>query len=184
MKIASFYKFSAVSAAIIMVSACGSAGDDDLMAWMRNERNSVKPRVTPIPEPSRFQAHQYASEGLAEPFASDRLLGVPLMPQSTPAGQPSLMASELNRRKEPLEAFPLDTMVMVGTLEKKGQLIALLRVNNLLYQVASGQYLGQNFGKIMKISETEVLLREVVQDSAGEWIERAGSLQLQEGPSQ
>lgn len=184
MKIGFHRKLLGVSFMIMLLSSCGSADNDDLAVWMRNERNSVKPRVTPIPEPSRFQAHQYALEETSEPFTSDRLLGVPLMPQSVPNEQASLMASELNRRKEPLEAFPLDAMVMVGTLQKKGQLIALLRVNNLLYQVASGQYLGQNFGKIMKINETEIVLREVVQDSSGEWIERAGSLQLQEGPSQ
>ncbi len=57
---------------------------------------------------------------------------------------------------------------------------ALLRVDNLLYQVKAGEYLGQNFGRITKISETEITLREVVQDAAGEWIERTSTLQLQE----
>ena len=50
----------------------------------------------------------------------------------------------------------------------------------MLYQVKVGDYLGQNYGRITKITETEVALREIVQDAAGEWIERTGSLQLQE----
>jgi type IV pilus assembly protein PilP len=92
----------------------------------------------------------------------------------------ALIAPELNRRKQPLEAYPLDTMAMVGSLDRNGQLIALVRVDNLLYQVRSGQYLGQNYGRITRISETEIVLREIVQDAVGEWIERPAALQLQE----
>ena len=98
------------------------------------------------------------------------------------ARQPnSAVAAELNRRKEPLEAFPLDSMTMVGSVQKQGRPYALLRVDNLLYQVKAGDYLGQNYGKILKITETEISLREIVQDAAGEWIERPTTLQLQEG---
>jgi type IV pilus assembly protein PilP len=97
------------------------------------------------------------------------------------ARQPnSLLAKEINRRKEPLEAYPLDSMSMVGSVTKAGRPYALLRVDKLLYQVKAGDYLGQNFGKITKISETDLSLREIVQDAAGEWIERTSALQLQE----
>ena len=84
------------------------------------------------------------------------------------------------RRKEPLEAFPLDAMSMVGSVVKDGKPIALVRVDNLLYQVRAGSYLGQSYGKVTKITETELSLREIVQDAAGEWIERPAALQLQE----
>ena len=94
--------------------------------------------------------------------------------------QSALLAAEMNRRKEPLEAYPLDSMAMVGSVSKEGRPHALLKVDNLLYQVSVGQYLGQNYGKITKISETEVVLREIVQDAAGEWIERTSNLMLQE----
>ena len=86
----------------------------------------------------------------------------------------------MNRRKEPLEAYPTDGMTMVGSVTQRGLPVALLRVDRLLYQVKLGDYLGQNFGKIMRISETEVVLREIVQDAAGEWIERTSTLKLQE----
>ena len=79
-----------------------------------------------------------------------------------------------------MEAYPLDSMTMVGSVVKAGRPYALLKVDNLLYQVKSGDYLGQNYGRITKISETDVALREIVQDAAGEWIERPGALQLQE----
>jgi type IV pilus assembly protein PilP len=97
------------------------------------------------------------------------------------ARQPnSLLAGEMNRRKEPLEAYPIDSMSMVGSVNKQGRPFALLRVDNLLYQVKVGDYLGQNYGRITKIDETQIVLREIVQDAAGEWIERSTNLQLQE----
>jgi type IV pilus assembly protein PilP len=90
------------------------------------------------------------------------------------------LSTELNRRKEPLEAFPLDSMAMVGSVTKQGVPYALLRVDTLLYQVKVGDHLGQNYGRVTRISETEIVLREVIQDAAGEWIERPATLQLQE----
>ena len=112
-----------------------------------------------------------------EPFSNQKL-AVAIKQE---ARQPnSLLAAELNRRKEPLEAYPVDSMSMVGSLTRGGRQFALLKVDNLLFQVKQGDYLGQNFGKITRINETEVLLREIVQDAAGEWIERTSTLQLQE----
>ena len=97
------------------------------------------------------------------------------------ATQPnSLLAAEMNRHREPLEAYPLDSMSMVGSLTRDNNRFALLRVDNLLYQVKVGDYLGQNFGRVTQITETGITLREIVQDAAGEWIERSSTLQLQE----
>jgi len=99
------------------------------------------------------------------------------------SNQPStsgLIAPELTRRKEALEAFPLDAMTMVGSLNRNGQPVALISVDKLLYQVRVGNYLGLNYGRITRIGETDVTLREIVQDAAGEWIERVATLQLQE----
>jgi type IV pilus assembly protein PilP len=71
-------------------------------------------------------------------------------------------------------------MVMVGSIVKAGQPVALLKIDNLLYQVKLGNYLGQNYGRVIKISEAEVTLREVVQDAVGEWVERVATIALQE----
>ena len=71
-------------------------------------------------------------------------------------------------------------MAMVGSVMRNGRPYALLKVDNLLYQVKLGDYLGQNYGQITRITETELALREIVQDAAGEWIERSSALQLQE----
>jgi len=137
----------------------------------------VKPSVQPLSPPKKFEPQPYAMLGSVEPFSNQKLT-VALKQE---AKQPnSLLSAELNRRKEPLEAYPLDSMSMVGSVVRAGRPYALLRVDNLLYQVKAGDYLGQNYGKITKISETDISLREIVQDAAGEWIERSSALQLQE----
>ena len=161
----------------LMLSACGGE-QDELQSWMDQERQHVKPNVQPLSPPQKFNPETYAGLDGVEPFSTQKLTGA----LRQEARQPnSAVAAELNRRKEPLEAYPLDSMSMVGSVQKQGRPYALLRVDNLLYQVKAGEYLGQNYGKILKITETEISLREIVQDAAGEWIERPTTLQLQEG---
>ena len=164
----------AVGAAMLV----GCAGDqDELQAWMEQQKREVRPSITPLDPPKKFDPQSYVAANGVEPFSAQKLT-VALKQE---AKQPnSLIAGELNRRREPLEAYPLDNMSMVGSVARDGRQFALLKVDQLLYQVKVGDYVGQNYGRITKISETEVDLREIVQDAAGEWIERSGSLQLQE----
>ncbi|MBL8308060.1 MAG: pilus assembly protein PilP [Rubrivivax sp.] len=159
-----------------LLAGC-SADHDELRAWMEQQRREARPNVKPLQAPKKFDPQPYTAAQAVEPFSNQKL-SVALKQE---AKQPnSLLAAELNRRKEPLEAYPLDSMSMVGSITKQGQPYALLRVDNLLYQVKVGEYLGQNYGQIRKISETEIVLRELVQDSGGEMIERPATLQLQE----
>ena len=167
---------AALLAAALGLVAC-SADHDDLAQWMEQQRRELKPAVTPLVPPKKFDPQPYAQAQSVDPFSAQKL-AVALKQE---ARQPnSLLAAEINRRKEPLEAYPLDSMRMVGSVARAGRPYALLRVDNLLYQVKAGDYIGQNYGKITRISETELSLREIVQDAAGEWIERASALQLQE----
>lgn len=158
------------------LTACG--GDqEELTQWMEQQRREVKPSVEPLSPPKTFVPQPYTMLDSVEPFSIQKLT-VALKQE---ARQPnSLLSAEINRRKEPLEAYPLDSMSMVGSVVRGGRWYALLRVDNLLYQVKQGDYIGQNYGKITKISETDISLREIVQDAAGEWIERTSALQLQE----
>jgi len=166
----------ATLALAVMLSGCG-ANHDELQQWMEQQRREVKPSIQPLSPPKKFDPQPYVVADAVEPFSTQKL-SVAIKQE---VRQPnSLLASELNRRKEPLEAYPLDSMSMVGSVNKQGQPVALLRVENLLYQVKLRDHLGQNYGKIVKISETDLVLREIVQDAAGEWIERTSTLQLQE----
>jgi type IV pilus assembly protein PilP len=167
-----------VTATFIVLNLAGcSAGQDELQEWMELQRREVKPSVTPLSPPKKFIPEPYAAVNAVEPFSTQKLT-VALKQE---ARQPnSLLASEVNRPKQPLEAYPLDSMEMVGSVNKQARPTALLRVDKLLYQVKLGDYLGQNYGKITKISETDLSLREIVQDATGEWIERNTTLELQE----
>ena len=162
------------------LTACSSSEQEELQQWMSEQRGLAKPRINPLPEPTKFSPQAYAQEGLIEPFSSQKLTQALKRESRQATSNAALIAPELSRRKEPLEAAPLDAVAMVGSLIKLGQPVALVRVDNLLYQVRVGNYLGQNYGRITKISETELALREIVQDAAGEWLERTATLQLQE----
>jgi len=159
---------------------CGSSGDDELRQWMSELRATTKPKVTPLTEPKQFLPQTYAMDSGVEPFNSIKLTQALRRESTQSASNAALIAPEMARRKEPLESYPLDVMAMVGSLDKKGAPTALLKVDNLLYQVRVGNYIGQNYGRITKITENSIRLREIVQDATGDWIERAVSLDLQE----
>lgn len=164
-----------------LLAAC-TVEHDDLRQWMSQQRSQMVPKVTPVSEPKQFVPLAYTEAGAADPFGLERLAQA-LRRDSSSVGDSTglaLIAPELNRRKEALEAYPLDVMAMVGSMERGGEPVALVRVDRLLHQVRLGNYLGQNYGKITEISESRVSLREIVQDGVGEWIERNAELQLQE----
>ena len=155
---------------------CG-AELDELQQWMEQQRREVKPNVPPLQPPKKFDPQPYAAADAVEPFSTQKLTVALKRDERVPS---SLLAGELKRRKEPLEAYPLDNMSMVGSVTKQGRPFALLRVDGLLYQVKVGDYMGQNYGRVLRISDADLVLREVVQDAAGEWIERNSTLQLLE----
>ncbi len=170
------------------VLACGVAAllggcepaQEDLRQWMAEQRHQMVPKVTPLAEPKKYVPQDYTETAAADPFGHERLTQALRRESGVKGSGDSLISPELNRRKEPLEAFPLDAMAMVGSLDRGGKRVALVRVDKLLYQVKVGDYLGQNYGRVTQISESDVGLREIVQDAAGEWIERNAQLQLQE----
>lgn len=175
----------AIVAGIGVLAGCSQSSHDELQQWITEQRNATKPRVQPIPEPKQFTPQPYEVGATTDPFNRDKLTQALKRDSTQTATNAALIAPELNRRKEALEAYPLDVMVMVGSLVQRDSSgkpvpVALLRVDNLLHQVRVGNYIGQNYGKITRISESEVVLREIVQDPGGEWIERTATLQLQE----
>ena len=167
---------------LTLAAGCTASSEEELQVWMQAERNAIRPQVTPIPEPSRFSPQVYLSERMTEPFSAEKMASVSGSLAATVVNS-KLLEPELNRRKQPLEAYSLDTMRMVGSLNRDGQRVALVKVDSLLYQVRSGSYLGQNYGRVDQITETDITLREIVQDPSGEWTERPAALQLQEDAS-
>jgi type IV pilus assembly protein PilP len=174
------YRIMALPLVVLALAGCGGSDADDLQRWMAEQRSQTRPKVAPIPEPKVFKPESYTLADTVEPFSKEKLTEALKRDSSQVAANGALVAPELARRKEALESFPLDSMSLVGSMVRSGQTVALVKVNNLLYQVRKGDYLGQNFGRVTKINETEVALREIVQDAVGEWIERTAALQLQE----
>jgi len=161
---------------LLALTAC-TAQLDELQQWTENERRSAKPSVKRLEPPKKFEPQAYEAMTGVEPFSTQKLT----VAAKQEAAQPnSMLAAEMNRRREPLEAYPLDSMSMVGSMSRQEGRFAILKVDNLLYYVKRGDYLGLNFGRVLKVEETEISLREIVQDPSGEWVERVTTLQLQE----
>lgn len=173
-----------VNGAVVLLASllvgCTGSDQQDVKQWMQEQRNATRPSVAPIPEPKKFTPAPYQADPSTDPFSNQKLAQALKREASQATANAALVAPELNRRKEVLEGHPLDAIAMVGTMLPKGVPVAIVRVDKLLYQVRVGNYLGQNYGKITKVTETELVLREIVQDAAGEWIERQATLQLQE----
>lgn len=174
-------RYVAAFCATVLLAGCGPSGEDEIRVWMDELRATTRSRVTPLTEPKQFIPQNYVAEGGVDPYSVAKLTQALRRDSAQSITNASLVAPEMARRKEPLEAYPLDAMSMVGSLNKTGAPTALLNVEKLLYQVRVGDYLGQNYGKIVKITETGIQIREIVQDTTGDWIERMTALDLQEG---
>ena len=163
----------------VMASLClgGCAGDgmDDLRDFVKNAHADRKPKIEPLPEVKPYEAYAYAAAELADPFSSANLT-----PRSA-QGKATGPRPDMNRRKEPLEDFPLDALKMVGTLSRGKQVWAVLQdKEGGVHRVQKGNYIGQNFGRITRISEDKVDLVETIQGALGDWVEREASLAIQE----
>ena len=181
MKFTSYALAGSLTLVLFVMAGCGVSDQQELQQWMAEQKNATKPKVEPLPEPTKFSPQAYNQEGAIEPFSNQKLTQALKRDSNQATANAALITPELSRRKEPLEASPLDAVFMVGSLIKVGQPVALVRVDNLIYQVRAGNHLGQNYGRITKVTETSLALREIVQDAGGEWIERTATLQLLEG---
>ena len=104
---------------LVSLMGCGSSGDDELRQWMTELRSTTKPRVTPLTEPKQFLPQSYAMESGVEPFDSTKLTQALRKDSTQLASNAALIAPEMARRKESLEAYPLDAMTMVGASIKR-----------------------------------------------------------------
>ncbi len=166
-------------AAALLVSACGDADREGVQDWITRQRAQSRPAPAPITEPKAFVPQAYPPGLGLDPFNSQRLTQA-LRREEADAETSARVMPERTRTRQPLEAFALDTMAYVGMLVRQGQPVALIRIDRQVHPVRLGAYLGHHYGKVMKITETQVLLREIVQDPSGEWVERAATLALQE----
>lgn len=146
---------------------------------MAEVRQQVRPVSQQVPEPKEFTPHSYESRTVIDPFDPQKVVMAVARQQQVRATASSIRP-DLERRRETLEGFPLDQIKMVGTMRQANANIALLESGGATHMARVGNYVGQNFGLITRISENEVQIKEIVQDAAGEWVERPAKLELQE----
>ena len=164
-------------ASLLMLAACGDNGVSELKEWMDQVKKETQVKVNPLQEPKVFVPVSYESGSLIDPFDSVKLLAVFARIK---AANDNGLKPDFDRPKEALEGFPLEAMKMVGTFDNKKKLQGLIQVGKLIYPATVGSYVGQNFGKVISVSESRIDLVETVQDATGEWTERKASLELQE----
>jgi type IV pilus assembly protein PilP len=157
---------------VALLAGCGGQSHQDLRNWMAEQGKGVRGKLEPLPQIKPYEPFAYNDFDLPDPFKPRKI--EPAKTEST-----SKLAPDLNRRREPLEAFPIESLSMVGTLEKGRTLYALVKTPERdIYQVRQGNHMGQNFGVIVGITDSDIKLKELVQDGAGDWSERSSTLNL------
>jgi len=169
-------KVALVAILALMMAACSGDNLGDLRNFVKQEEAKPGGRVEPIPEVKPFESFAYRPAGRKSPFEP---WGLSTGTAKATAAKKGGLHPDLNRRREALEAFPLDTLKMVGTVTQKDGKWAIIKApDNLIYRVTIHNYLGQNHGHIIKIRDDKVELVEIVPDGLGGWQERRASLVL------
>ena len=162
----------------VLLAACGSDEHRDLKQELAELTKDFRGRVDPLPQVKPYEPVPYTSEGQVDPFRPERIEVAQASRRAS--GGTALIDEQRKRPPEPLEAFPLESIQMLGTITQEKETFALVKAGPNLYRVHKGNYMGQNFGVITAIDEAQINLKELVQDSGGEWVERMSSLQLVE----
>lgn len=157
----------------MLLLACSNTEHEDLRQWMSETSKGIKGKIPELPQVKPYEAVPHDVGNLLDPFKPGKI-----GPDQKKGGGGGLQP-DLDRPREPLEAYPLESLKYVGVMTRKGTSFAIVLVDGALYQVRAGNYMGQNFGVITQISESELKLKELVQDPAGDWTERESVLMLQ-----
>lgn len=155
-----------------LLAACGSSNHQDLIDWMAAQGKGMRGHLDPIPQITPYEPFVYNDFDLPDPFKPRKI-------EPMKSDNANKLAPDLNRRKEPLEAYPLESLSMVGTLEKGRTRYGLIKTPEKdIYQVRQGMHMGQNFGVITDITDNDIKLKELMQDGSGDWSERSSTLNL------
>jgi type IV pilus assembly protein PilP len=171
-----------IAATFVLLSGCDNK-KDDLEQWMKEAKANVAPLKNTVEAPKKVEPFTYDNKTQIDPFSSAKL-AVAIDRAAKAKANNGGLAPDTKRAREVLESFPLESIKMVGRIADSKVTTALLQVDTLVYQARVGSYAGQNFGKIVKIDDAEVFIKELVQDATGDWVERETSLRIKEGVKQ
>jgi type IV pilus assembly protein PilP len=161
------------------LAGCSGEEHSDLKQELGQLTKDLRGRVDPLPQVKPYEPVPYTAEGQVDPFRPERI-EVAQSGRGAPSASAALLDEQKKRPPEPLEAFPLESIQMLGTITQNQETFALVKAGPNLYRVRKGNYMGQNFGVITAIDEAQISLKELVQDSTGDWVERVSALQLVE----
>ncbi len=167
---------AAAAALAVSLAGCGGEEHRELQAELNALTKDVRGKVDPLPQVRPYEPVPYTAESQIDPFRPERID----VAKAGVAASASKFAPDPNRPKEPLEAFPLESIQMLGTITQSRETFALVKAGPNLYRVRKGNYMGQNFGVITSIDDAQISLKELVQDAGGDWVERSSALQLVE----
>ncbi len=162
------------------LGACSGGDHDDLKQWMAESSKDMRGNIPKLPEVKPYQPVPYDVEALVDPFKASKIEPESKNRQGAGQGgafQPDFDAREL--RNSLLEKYPVESLKMIGYLNVNRRPMAVIQVEDKVKQVKVGDYVGLDFGMVTQITDKEVVLRELIQDSAGDWSERTSSLYLQ-----
>ena len=165
--------------AALVFTLGGCAGDlRDLQQFVQETKQKHTGSVDPLPQFEPYQNFEYEPTDLRDPFAAQPVMAQESANVATNTGG---LQPDQNRRREPLEFFPLGTLSMVGILEQNAVTWGLIQApDGTIHRVLEGNYAGENFGQITRISEERINILEIVPDGLGAWVEREASLVLGE----
>ena len=160
-------------ATTLLVGGCDD-GRDDLRSYIERIKSRPAQPLEPLPEPTTYEPFTYRERGRRNPFD-------PIQPERNQQRPDSDLRPDADRPPEPLEAFSLDGLRMVGTISKQGRRYALIRdPEGVIHRAPVGAHAGKNYGRITAITDTEVELVEIVPDGFGGWTERPAAIPLAE----
>ena len=160
-----------------LLAGCGREMRD-LEDFVEEVKSREPPGIAPIPEVKPYQIYKYQASDQRDPFDATifqaKIVEKIRKPNSSVSPDP-------NRTPEFLENFPLDTLRMVGTMEQRGSLWALIQTpEKTIQRISTGNYLGQNNGKVTEVSDAGLKIEEIIPDGFGGWRKRDGSIALSE----
>ena len=191
--------FLLTGCACIWMAGCFESNDGDVHDYVRKVKSSKGGDIEVLPEVQAYKKVNYNARFLKSPFVDETELLAGLSDEEEESNIQEALSQDVleqtaelekynfrnaprpdaDRKREMLEGFPIESIIMVGTLKKSGYIWGLvLDGNGTIHKVEIGNYIGEHSGKIHKITENKIYIREIVSDGQGGWVDRNGSISI------
>lgn len=158
---------------MFLITACSNDQFEDLEGYVNQVKGRPGKPISPLPKVTPYERYSYNSKKLRDPFVPAKKA------RAKKGGSSNKLRPNMVREKEVLEQYPLDTLKMVGSLKQGAEKWAIIKTTDgMIHRVKVGNYLGKNFGKILRITDTQIELKEILADGLGGWMQRQAALKI------